>query len=262
MLLSMVLNAAHLKHTLLFLCAFLSFYLLCVELCLMNVGRALKWTLLYYLCIFDLESWVLYFCHVIFPSHLFLLKYIYFPCSCSQSRWKIGGTEREEWSEREMERERCLFFSPLFITIVNQDLRGSLLHPVDSLPVLSFLSNTKRLHSHSLYLFIYFIILHFFLSASEFLKVTCQSHWQQLLYLCLVFGYIFFLIEELFSLWLYLNMLLFFKHTLSVLKKKLTKRCTEVQRQEKRVCCELVRRLSGEAGEPLFFGKRLTTSST
>lgn len=95
------------------------------------------------------------FCHVIFSSNLFLSKYIYFPCSCWQSRRKVGETE----TDREREKD-VFFFSPLFITIANQELHASLLCSVAGLPALSFLSNTIRLNSHSLYLFsLYFYSL-------------------------------------------------------------------------------------------------------
>lgn len=95
-----------------FLVTLLRFHLLFVELCLMNVRRDLKWTLLYYLCIFDLESCILYFFFfVVLYSHQISFFQSVFTCYCWQSRWKVGLTD----PETEMS-----FISPLFITVENQ----------------------------------------------------------------------------------------------------------------------------------------------
>lgn len=78
---------------------------------------------------------MLYFHQISFFQSIFI-------SACSwQSRWKVGGIEREKKGASDV-----FFFSSVFITVANQELHASLLHSVASLPALSFLSNTIRLH--------------------------------------------------------------------------------------------------------------------
>lgn len=148
--LSMVLNSVRLKHTITF------------PLCVFKFLSFMHWTVSY-------ECWespkmntavlFMYFWPGKLASLFFVMLYFH-QISFFQSIFisLVAADSQdgrlEEQRERKWERERCLFFSSLFITMANQELRASLLHSVASLPVLSFLSNTIGLHSHLLYLFI------------------------------------------------------------------------------------------------------------
>lgn len=183
MVLSMVLNSVRLKYTITF------------PLCVFKFLSFMHWTVSYE-CLespkMNTSVLFMYFWPGKLGSVFFVMLYfhqIFFFQSIFISLVADSQDGRlEEQREKKRAREWCLFFLALFL--LPWQIRSSMLRYFTLWQVCQcchFFSNTIRLHSHSLYLFIFSFLTSFFL----LLKVTCKSHWQQLLYLCLVFRYIF-----------------------------------------------------------------------